>query len=223
MKKVITLALAIILVTINTKDISGNKIVTSAKEYTYSNTIEVEIPTEIEHETIEDTNITIDDKIYGYIFIGDSRFVGMNTYYNIEDIPNNYVIAEVGEGYDYLINRALPKADNIMQSNTEVDDWKLIICLGINDLGNIENYISTYSKLAKQYNIIIISVNPIEYHNSITNITVEMFNYNIKSIDGITYIDTYTELMTNGFSTVDGIHYTKETYGDILNTINKYK
>ena len=161
MKKVITLALAIILVTINTKDISGYKIVTSAKEYTYSNTIEVEIPTEIEHETIEDTNITIDDKIYGYIFIGDSRFVGMNTYYNIEDIPNNYVIAEVGEGYDYLINRALPKADNIMQSNTEVDDWKLIICLGINDLGNIENYISTYSKLAKQYKIIIISVNPI--------------------------------------------------------------
>jgi hypothetical protein len=173
---------------------------------------------ELYEDTLEKTDNT---ETVGYIFIGDSRFVGMNNYCNIEENENNYVIAKVGEGYNFLINNAIQQAEEIEQENTDVEHWKYIICLGINDLGNIDKYIETYNELSLTKDLYLVSVNPIEYHSYITNDSVKSFNDQLKSIENIHYIDSYASLIENGFSTVDGIHYTNDTYDDIYNIITE--
>lgn len=156
----------------------------------------------------------------GYIFIGDSRFVGMDDVCNISETDNRFVIAKVSEGYDFLINTALPEAERITQNNSNITDWKYIICLGVNDLYNLDKYIDTYSELCNTIDLIIVSVNPIEYHNTISNETIEEFNSKLENIEGIQYVDSYSILLNNGFGTIDGIHYTDRTYELIYNIIN---
>lgn len=156
----------------------------------------------------------------GYIFIGDSRFVGMNDACGISNTDNRFVIAMIGEGYDFLVNTALQRADEITTENSDITNWKYIICLGVNDLYNIDKYISEYNKLKTTVDLVIVSVNPIEYHSSITNDDIDEFNNRIKDIGDVQYIDTNYTLCKEGFSTVDGIHYTSDTYKLIYNTIN---
>ena len=156
----------------------------------------------------------------GYIFIGDSRFVGMNDACEISNTDNRFVIAMVGEGYDFLINTALPEAERITQSNNDITNWRYVICLGVNDLYNIDKYISEYNKLKTTIDLVLVSVNPIEYSNDISNKAIERFNSKIETIEGIQYVDSYSILLNNAFSTTDGIHYTDKTYELIYDTIN---
>ncbi len=158
----------------------------------------------------------------GYIFIGDSRFVGMNDACGISDTENRFVIAMIGEGYDFLVNTALQEAEDIVNENSDITNWKYIVCLGVNDLYNVNKYIDKYNELKSTVDLVLVSVNPIEYHSSITNENIDEFNNKIKNIEGIQYIDTNYTLCTEGFSTVDGIHYTSDTYKLIYNTINTY-
>lgn len=150
------------------------------------------------------------------MFIGDSRFVGINKTCNVTSQPNTEIVAEVGKGYDWFMSKAIY---NINDSDI------LILGLGVNDLYNIERYIETYKDLSKNHEIYIISVNPIEYHDSITNDMIESFNDKIKSellnIDSIHYIDTYNYLVNKGYSTIDGLHYTNDTYERIYEFIMK--
>lgn len=157
----------------------------------------------------------------GYIFIGDSRFVGMNNKCKISNESDRFVIASVSEGYRYLIETAIPETISIMESNTEVTDWKVIICLGINDLHNIDKYIETYNTIKDNIDLVIVSVNPVAYHSTISNEAIEEFNSKLKDIEGVQYIDTYSDLVDYGFGTVDGIHYTNDTYEYIYLTIGK--
>lgn len=131
----------------------------------------------------------------------------MNTTCNISNESNRFVIAQVSKGHNYLVENEIPQATSIMENNTEVSDQKVIIYLGINDLYNINKYISTYEELKDNIDLILVSVNPIEYRKSITNYNIEYFNDKIEEIDGVQYIDTYSELLEYGYSTVDGIHY----------------
>ena len=63
----------------------------------------------------DDYNVvgTNDQIIDGYIFIGDSRFVGMDMYVNIENTSNQFLIAECGKGYQWLKDVAEPKIDEV--------------------------------------------------------------------------------------------------------------
>lgn len=155
----------------------------------------------------------------GYIFIGDSRFVGMDKVCAISQDEDKFVIAKVGEGYDYLKNTAEFKAENIIASHPEFTNWKYIICLGVNDLGNIKKYQDEFGKIASNHDLTLVSVNPVAYHKTITNTAISTFNSNICNIAGAKYIDSYSVLVNNGFMTADGVHYTKETYQDIYNII----
>ena len=99
----------------------------------------------------------------------------------------------------------------------------LFLHFGINDLGNLEQYRLDYQRIKELYDckLIITSVNPVEYHNTITNDMINDFNEQIKGA-GDMYIDTYIELQNQGFSTIDGIHFTNETY-QMINAILMYE
>lgn len=157
----------------------------------------------------------------GYIYIGDSRFVGMNSACDIDSNSNAFVIAKIGEGYEYLKYTAEGKMGDIISGHPEYDEWKIIICLGVNDLGNVKKYKEEFKNLALKEDLYVVSVNPVECHDYISNDMISSFNREISSVANIHYIDSYSELMNSGFSTVDGLHYTMDTYKKIYNLINK--
>lgn len=168
------------------------------------------------------------------IFVGDSRTVGMKSATGSDDV----YIAKVGEGYSWLRNTAEAALKNQL---TMYPDARVVINLGVNDLGNVDNYITRYKTLITSYpqaTFYFLSVNPVEkklasskgYNVTYVNNTkIQEFNKKIKSAFGATYIDSYSHLVDNGYivsqgkATADGIHYTttvsKVIYNYVLNHI----
>ena len=154
----------------------------------------------------------------GYIFVGDSRFVNMNSVCEITDRENLFMVAKVGEGYSWFNSTALSQVKRIVSSKL-FGKWKLIICLGVNDLESIDKYKAKYNELKENYDITLVSVNPITKYGNLSNEKIVRFNSSLKEVE-LPYIDTYNMLMTTGFSTTDGLHYsadtTKKIYSGIL-------
>lgn len=159
----------------------------------------------------------------GYILIGDSRFVGMDEVVDVDSHANQYIVAKSGAGHDFLVNEALPRAASIEVQHPEVKTWYYIINLGINDLESVWKYVGTYRSLVISKNLVIESVNPIEYTSvaQTNQARIKSFNEKMKLVQGATYLDTYNTLMRNGYSTVDGLHYTEDTSNYIYKCIQK--
>lgn len=170
---------------------------------------------EIDAYVIDEDSIAEPDT--SYVFIGDSRFVGMDRAVGSTD--EHYWIAEVGAGHDWLINEALPQLDSIADSNPDVD-LTVVICLGVNDVYNIYKYIETYKELESTYRLCVVSVNPVsavsEYVN---NDDIDRFNERLQDVEWDIYIDSNNYLMSTGYSTIDGVHYTFDTYRKIYDYI----
>lgn len=164
----------------------------------------------------------------GYIYLGDSRFVGMNKYVHIDEIENTFVVAKVGKGLSWLENTAAGEIEEILESNADIDNWVVITGLGINDYWNTAKYIDYYDTM-EGVQLILVSVNPVEKDKCGTlgydygKLSEGIIAFNDKLIEtDYQYIDVYTAMMDKGFSTVDGVHYKKETYQFIYDTIQLY-
>jgi len=153
----------------------------------------------------------------GYIFVGDSRFVNMNSVCGISKTDNLFMVAKVGEGYSWFNETALQQIKRITSSGL-FDKWKLIICLGINDLGNCEKYVRKYEELKDNYDIVLVSVNPVEHYGNLSNEGIAKFNSALKTLS-LPYIDTFDLLLQTGYSTADGLHYKEDTTKRIYNGI----
>ncbi|MCR5486946.1 MAG: hypothetical protein K6F35_05390 [Lachnospiraceae bacterium] len=153
----------------------------------------------------------------GYIFIGDSRFVHMNDVCKISDVENLFMVAKVGEGYSWFSKDALKQVKRIVGTGL-FPKWKLVICLGINDLGNQSKYLEKYGQLKEEYDISLVSVNPITSYGTLTNPQIEEFNRGLEKA-GLPYIDTYRLLMVTGYATTDGLHYNGDTTRKIYDGI----
>ncbi len=169
-------------------------------------------------ETKEPTEKVKDAAISRYIFVGDSRYVGMRKFAQSNDI----FIAENAQGYDFLMS----KLETIRQyaDNNSV----LIIGLGVNDYGvNYKKYISIMNELADtlECNVYYMLINPVEeekeipYGYTVYNEMIDKYNMLMRAgfSDRVKIIDSNTYLKENGFSTVDGLHYDDNTYNKIYN------
>ena len=147
-----------------------------------------------------------------YLFVGDSRIVGMSMF-----APHDKAqfIGDVSMGYGYLASSAGPRVKKILAGNANLN---VIFCFGINDLGNIGSYISYYKKFMAAYpktDFYFMSVNPISRGATsyLSNGLIEAFNKQLKKAVGKKkYLDSYTYLTKNGFGAWDGVHYNGETY-----------
>ena len=125
-------------------------------------------------------------------------------------------IGKVGAGIGLFRNNY----DQICQ----IRDKTVIINLGVNDLDS-SAYLRLYNGLPDEFldnnKVIFMSVNPCDGGYSYLNSRIEAFNNDMSAgLDSrITFLDSYTFLMWNGFSTVDGLHYTAGTYVDIYNFV----
>ena len=168
-----------------------------------------------EEEKIIHSNTTI---------IGDSRMVGLCSYswYKAE---NGTCIAKEGIGYDWFISYAINDLAGVENAKKE----NIVVNLGVNDLYNINNYISKYKELAnnewKESKIFILSVNPTKGGYDHLNEEIDSFNKKLmesfSEYDNIYYCDSNSYLKNNGFTTSDGLHYTNETSKLIYEEIKK--
>ncbi len=147
------------------------------------------------------------------ILIGDSRTQAIAEYSGISS-DATFIYAS-GEGYNWMKNTAFPRADSKITSSS-----KVIIWLGVNDLDNKYNYVREVNSKAAEWTakgakVYYAAVGPLDYDpdHYATNPKIEEFNSIIKSgiSSNIKYIDLYNKFKNEGFSTVDGIHYNKDT------------
>lgn len=155
-----------------------------------------------------------------YVFVGDSRYVGMSGFASDQDV----FICEVNMGYNFLIDKMKEIKKNCNS------DTALIIGLGVNDLKySSDNYISKLNEMADTMDCTIyyMLVNPVDENKekssgyTIKNDDIDTFNKKLSNgfSDKIKTIDTNGYLKEMGFETVDGLHYTTDTYQRIYNYI----
>lgn len=167
------------------------------------------------------------------VFIGDSRTVQMYAYLNgtwtganyssggIHVVGNDVYVAEGGMGLNWMKNTGVPAAKKYFTSGTAI-----VILMGVNDLSNMNNYVSYINSNAASWksagsSLYYVSVNPCNGSYSNMNSKIQQFNSTVKSSlsSEVGWIDTYSQMYRLGFKTTDGLHYDKSTYQTIYNYI----
>lgn len=159
-------------------------------------------------------NVTAEEN-RGYIFIGDSRTVGMDSACDVGGHANVFVIARTNTGYDYLVSVVDSGVDSIKRAHPEYEIWTIVSNFGVNDLDNLDKYIDYYKSLSDDF--VFVSVNPVVGHPYISNSMIHEFNASMR--EEFSYIDTNMVLNHRGFNAYDGVHYSTETYSLIFSFI----
>lgn len=150
-----------------------------------------------------------------YLMVGDSRTVGMGM--SVSTSKTKF-IGKVSMGYTWMCSSAIPQVRQYLAGNPKL---KVVFAFGINDLGNASRYISSYKALMKEFpktEFYFLSVNPVKEAEAIAcgyevhNADIKNFNSRLKSAFGSRYLNTYSYLTKNGYSAMDGVHYTSNTY-----------
>ena len=156
-----------------------------------------------------------------YLFVGDSRTVGMSM--SVKDSKCAF-IGKVGEGYSWMRSSTDAKVKKYLSYNPKL---KVIYGFGINDLGNVQNYINYYTSMITAYpqaKFYIMAINPVDdktirsYYRrtTVNNTKIRDFNKKVYAALKGNYINTFYYLCKNGYDTVDGLHYTSATYQKIF-------
>ena len=177
-------------------------------------------------QTQKDAEIPVPENAENYttrklIFVGDSRTEAMYEAVGSDDIWS----CKVGAGYDWMTADGIPAIESQIDENSAV-----IILMGINDPSHLKDYITYINVRAHEWSAIgaetyYVSIGPVAGDPDVTNDQLATFNDSMQaSLAGVTYIDIFTPMMENGFSTLDGTHYPDEVsiwiYNYILQNLN---
>ena len=170
----------------------------------------------------QDTTNSASNDARKILFIGDSR---------TEDIERTVssdatFICKVGEGYNWMKDTAFPEADTKVYAGI-----KVIIWLGVNDYGNINNYIEAVNNQASIWAsrgaaVYYVEVGPVDSDPYINNEQIEDFNRKLQEglSSNVRLIKLYDKLKNEGYTTVDGTHYnsatTQKIYDYLVNSVN---
>ena len=167
----------------------------------------------------------------GYIYTGDSRIRRLNLTINMKGMKDNWVVCKSGMGYNWFVSFGIPEIDRIMKEKTYIDKWVIVSGWGVNDLWNSGTYINKYTELIKgkwkNCDLKLMSVNPVNGSKTAKYSGIDSFNARLKqyvadSEGRIKYIDTNKVMKKEGFSTIDGLHYSETTNKLIYSTVRKY-
>lgn len=165
-------------------------------------------------ETAEINPVTEVKNVAGVILVGDSRFVQMQS--SVGDNSCTW-IAEGGKGYKWFNEKAIARIDSCVGKGS-----KILINLGVNDPGNIQNYLALVNAKAEEWTVkgatvYYASVNPVWENPYVTEERVESFNSQLQNgLSGnVHFIDSHSYLTSIGYKLVDGLHYSSETYQNL--------
>lgn len=148
-----------------------------------------------------------------YLFLGDSRFVGMHA--AVGDYSNAIWLCKVGVGESFFFENE----DYI--NSLDRDNTIIIYALGVNDLDS-SSCVQALGELVAQgfQHVWFSTVTPVDegkassYGYTITNARIEDFNntvlFNLPA--GVGVIDSFYYLWNSGIQTDDGLHYYPDTY-----------
>lgn len=153
-------------------------------------------------------------EVFNYLFVGDSRFVGME-----ETVGNGEAswICKTAMGLSWLQDSAGPLIDGM-----DLNGYAVVLNLGVNDLGNASGYAAYLQEKVPQWRekgaaVYYMSVNPVSAGASVTNDEIAAFNQTVYENlpPGTGWIDTMNYLLEDGFTAPDGLHYDSTTYQKI--------
>ena len=196
-------------------DKGETKIEVSTQDSSIKEYISVKVTGKSGEQDVNPSNITI---------VGDSRMVGLCSYKWYKN-DNGSCIAKVGIGYSWLVDTAIPEVSKINGNKKK----NIVVNLGVNDLGNADNYVKKYKELSngnwKNSNIFLLSVNPTKGKYNDLNSSIDSINSKFKSLakekSNIIYCDSVNYLRNNGFGSSDGLHYNEDTSKIIYSQIKK--
>lgn len=159
------------------------------------------------------------------IFVGDSRTIGLqNALKKLLPDDDCVCVGKVGEGCKWFLEEGEAQmADAIKQ----YPQAPVVLNFGVNDPDQIEQYLEAYKEMEEAYpdtKFWYMSVNPIqtdkmiEYGASqdalelVTDTNIRKLNMALQQAHPDRYLDSYTVLKVGGFTTVDGLHYSRQTY-----------
>lgn len=151
------------------------------------------------------------------LFIGDSRCVQMKAAVGGGGCS---WICENSKDYDWLESKAIGQADRIIGKGT-----KVVVCLGVNDTEHVQKYAALVNQKAAEWaargaKTYYVSVNPVSTNPYRTEEEVQSFNAAMPGLlSGVTWIDTHSVLVSNGYKLVDGLHFNEEGSVYIFNLI----
>lgn len=167
------------------------------------------------------------------IFVGDSRTAGLaNSVLGTSissdttqivfqnDEGTEVYVCQIGKGLSWFVNEA---AYQISQMDTK--DSAVIINLGVNDLGNVDEYVKEINKYAEEWegDVYYAAVMPIVENGvyDFTNSDIEAFNRKLKQglSEDIGWIDTYSHVKSRlddgTYYSGDGLHFSGD--GNVTN------
>ena len=160
------------------------------------------------------------------IFVGESRTLGMrDALHRAGRTDDDIFIGKVGEGVRWFIEEGMSEMDDAIE---EYPDLPVVFNLGVNDPTEIDDYIVTYWDCIRNHpdtDFYILSVNPIdeefllesetaveEVLDMINNLNIAKLNLRLKDEFTRRYLDSASFLKSDGFETVDGLHFNTKTY-----------
>lgn len=173
------------------------------------------------------------------LYIGDSRTHGI---LNASYINNSNTVYGDGYGYSWFVGSSTFSSSNTNAVNGAIKginermragaSYNIVIWLGVNDLGNINSYISKYKELASgewaTHNIYVVAVGPVNDDFSVyaKNETINNFNNTMRNeinnsgLSNLHFIDLgYNESSIDSYDSA-GIHYSNSDYKKIYDIIS---
>lgn len=190
-------------------------------------------------QTVTETDALSDDQIlrsgqkpalvktHQIIWVGDSRTLGMgNALHKAGRYDDEDVFAgAVGEGVRWFREQGMGEMSDAIAKNPLLP---VVLNFGVNDPQLIDEYIVAYQDVIDAHPdtaFYILSVNPIDEEfliedgqvhetvfDDINSLNIARMNVRLKKEFGSRYIDSASFLKTDGFETVDGLHFSTQTY-----------
>jgi hypothetical protein len=169
----------------------------------------------------------------GYLWVGDSR----TNAYTVNGLldKNDFAFAADSTGYDALVKTEWPALQKKLDKSKK---YVIVFNYGVNDLGNINQYISYYKNtiipgiidINSNNKILMLSINPVNDNISkyAKNSKIESFNSQIVSMvqqaKNVSYCNTYSGISSSDWKKYldggsEGIHYSVEGYKAIINYV----
>lgn len=160
------------------------------------------------------------------LFVGDSRTLGMRDALKRSGRADEDVfVGKVGEGVRWFREEGMQEMADAIRENP---DLPVVLNLGVNDPKETDDYIVTYWDCVREHpdtKFYILSVNPIdeeflidsetaaeEVLDTINSLNIAKLNLRLKEEFSDRYLDSSSFLRQDGFETVDGLHYSTDTY-----------